>query len=98
LRGWCRRCLQNSLLPHKSKDAKSDPVRDQTRTLLPPTLSKTILGTTTDALLCHAQTLNSTKTHFFPRTIIAWNHVDNKTFHSASPECFKSTLAKATRR
>jgi hypothetical protein len=35
---------------------------------------------------------------YFPRTIIAWNHLDNKTVHSASPECFKSALAKATRR
>jgi hypothetical protein len=35
---------------------------------------------------------------YFPRTIIAWNHLDNKTVHSASPECFKSALAKATLR
>jgi hypothetical protein len=38
------------------------------------------------------------KNSFFPRTIIAWNHLDNKTVHSAFPECFKSALAKATRR
>jgi hypothetical protein len=54
------------ITPQKqARQLKSDPARDQTRTLLPLTLSKTTLGTTTDALLCHAQTLNSTKTHSF---------------------------------
>jgi hypothetical protein len=38
------------------------------------------------------------KNSFFPKTIIAWNHLDNQTVHSASPECFKSALAKANRR
>jgi hypothetical protein len=64
LRGWCRHCLQISLLPHKNKDAKLDPVRDH-KTSFPTTLSRTISKTMTDVILCHVQTMNSTGTPTF---------------------------------
>ena len=37
------------------------------------------------------------KHSFFPRTIIAWNHLDNNTVHSETTEAFKTALAKARR-
>nr|KAG5694853.1 hypothetical protein BaRGS_028781 [Batillaria attramentaria] len=38
------------------------------------------------------------KQSFFPRTIIAWNRLDDTVVHSDSVECFKSALAAASSR
>ena len=38
------------------------------------------------------------KQSFFPRTIAAWNHLDDSVVSSVSTESFKTALAAASRR